>query len=386
MYSFAVLLVLQLVLLSGEPIADRLTPNSDLDENFNHNNHLDSSHFNLNHHFVLNHQRASDRSPHQETSPASASLRYSSAFHAVLLSSTGSSFVTNSSERLETINLKPFDESIADFAGFLEGRLSGHIAAAGDKEARVSERSAGSTVLHKDNESRVYDFSFDRKSVDNSFSDSLASAVDGGSIRLGEAESAEHRLGQLKQSDELDHPDRRLTDQLNQLNIIQQLDDADQLNKLSHLNDPHHSSNHNKPENNRNKFNSGDEARSRQSAGHNLKHGKLKRMSRSRRSSVHNASNVSSEKKLERKDKLLPFLIPHRLQAELIAKNELQNLKILSHLNISTMHYLTDNSTDYNSTNAAAYVELPPSLKVFFYCVYTLIFFVGLIGNSLVGV
>lgn len=365
MYLIRGLFLLQLLLFCVS-IPDTSKPylKSNLDESHTnqYTNHLDSSRFNLNRDFILKH--ASDRSSHQDHSSA---LRYSSPFYG-----TSSSLVKNP-------NL--FDESIAVYP---KGRLGVHTAVAGKKGTRLSKRAgrADSTLLQ--NESRAYDSSLDRKSVANGLGYTRDSAGDDGSNRLGDAEGAKHRLtesAQLKQSDKLDAL-YRLADQLNQLNIPQQLDDADQINKLNnHPTDPHHSSNNLiRPTNNRNPV---DLVRQlSRFKWQSVKHGKFTLVSRSRRSSAH---NDGSNKRLEiKKEELLA--ITQQLEAELLAKNDLQGLKILSHLNnISTLPYLSENYTDYIDNSTNAYVELPPSLKVFFYCIYTLIFFVGLIGNSLVS-
>lgn len=131
----------------------------------------------------------------------------------------------------------------------------------------------------------------------------------------------------------------------------------------------------------------------------------LKSRTFSRRRRRNTSSNLSLNEQIDKRNDgdLLP--LSHKLPP---SDNPIKKQLDFSNLNQSlanlTLHYQTfidnyyslaldGNSSSLNGTdlynltnnNTTTYVELPPSLKVFFYCVYTLIFFVGLIGNSLVS-
>lgn len=100
---------------------------------------------------------------------------------------------------------------------------------------------------------------------------------------------------------------------------------------------------------------------------------------RRKRSSTYQ-SNQSFNKEITDKQREVLIALSHKYQND----NELtpEQIKFISSFT-PTEEFI--NFSASTSQPPPAYVELPPSLRVFFYCVYTLIFFVGLIGNSLVS-
>lgn len=116
----------------------------------------------------------------------------------------------------------------------------------------------------------------------------------------------------------------------------------------------------------------------------NYKTKKFKQISRrSKRTTSVYTNDLSYNEKLTAQDADNELIIlPLRLQSEL-TNHEINQIKL--NMKNKNFTFMFDNFNSSNYQNATIYVDFPPSLKVFFYCVYTLIFFVGLIGNSLVS-